>query len=428
MSLLAFGVNHKTAPVEIREKVAFPPEQLSSALHELVARDGLREAAILSTCNRTELYCGTADDKPSTADHYRAALLEWFCSYHKLDVRQVEPYIYLYPDQSAVRQMMRVASGLDSLVLGEPQILGQMKQAYLTAHRAGTIGAHLNRLFQHTFSVAKRVRTDTAIGASPVSVAFAAVSLAKQFFSDLGRHTALLLGAGETTELVARHLRENGIGRIIIANRTLEKAHRLASEVNGYAIGLAEIDGHLAEADLVVSSTASREPVIGKAAARAAIRKRKRRPILMVDIAVPRDIAAEVAELDDIYLYTVDDLQEIIQEGLRSRQEAAKQADEIIDTHVSHFMGWLRSLSAVDTIRSYREDAGRIRDQALEKARRHLAAGHDPEQVLQELASGLTNKLIHTPTAQMSQAAYAGRDELLEAARELFRLDDSDQS
>ena len=259
-------------------------------------------------------------------------------------------------------------------------------------------------------------------------MAFAAVSLARQFFSDLEKHTALLLGAGETTELVARHLRENGIGRIIIANRTLERAHMLASEVNGYAIGLSEVEGHLAEADLVVSSTASQEPVIGKEQTRQAIKKRKRRPILMIDIAVPRDIAADVADLDDVYLYTVDDLEDIIQEGLRSREEAARQADEIIDTHVSRFMGWLRSLDAVDTIRSYREEAATTRDAALEKAQRQLAAGHDPEQVLQELAWSLTNKLIHTPTAQMSQAAYAGREELLEAARELFNLNKPDRS
>jgi len=421
MSLLAFGVNHKTAPVEIREKVAFAPERLSGALQELMARKGLQEAAILSTCNRTELYCGTADDNDATID-YQGILLQWFCSYHKIDSKLVEPYTYLYPDQSAVRQIMRVASGLDSLVLGEPQILGQMKAAYASAHKAGTIGGQLNRLFQHTFAVAKRVRTDTAIGSSPVSVAFAAVSLARQFFSDLNKHTALLIGAGETTELVARHLCESGIGRIIIANRTPEKAHLLASEVNGYAIGLSEIKGHLSEADLVVSSTASQEPVLDKKDARQAIKIRKRRPILMIDIAVPRDIAPDVSELDDIYLYTVDDLHDIIQEGLRSRQEAAVQADEIIDTHVSHFMGWLQSLSAVDTIRCYREDAAQIRDTVLEKAQRHLAAGCNPEQVLQELAYGLTNKLIHTPTAEMSQAAYAGRDDLLEAARELFNL------
>ncbi len=421
MSLLAFGVNHKTAPVEIREKVAFAPDRVTDALQQLLAREGLREAAILSTCNRTELYCGTTADADEQLD-YRKILLQWFCTYHNLDPKVVAPYTYLYPGRSAVQQIMRVASGLDSLVLGEPQILGQMKAAYATAYRAGTIGSQLNRLFQHTFAVAKRVRTDTAIGASPVSVAFAAVSLAKQFFSSLDKHTALLIGAGETTELVARHLRENGIGRIIIANRTLENAHLLASEVNGYAIGLGEIRGHLAEADLVVSSTASREPIIDKEDAQRAIKARKRRPILMVDIAVPRDIAAGVSELDDIYLYTVDDLQDIIQEGLRSRQEAAKQADEIIDNHVSHFMGWLRSLDAVDTIRSYREDAARTRDLVLEKARRHLAAGRDPEQVVQELAYSLTNKLIHTPTAEMSQAAYAGRDDLLEAARELFNL------
>ena len=318
--------------------------------------------------------------------------------------------------------MLRVASGLDSLVLGEPQILGQMKQAFTTAHEAGTVGQLLNRLFQHTFSVAKQVRTDTAIGASPVSVAFAAVSLAKQIFSDLSRHTALLIGAGETIELVARHLHESGIGRIIVANRTVERAHNLAAEFGGYAIALPEIPNHLAEADIVISSTASPLPILGKGAVESALKVRKHRPMLMVDIAVPRDIEAEVRDLEDVYLYTVDDLQSIIDEGLRSRQEAALQAEEIIDVQVGHFMGWLKSLESVDLIRRYRNSAEQQRDQVVEAALRQLQQGRAPDEVLRELGRQLTNKLMHTPCSQMKQAGYDGRTELLDAARELFNL------
>ncbi|HKJ75996.1 MAG TPA: glutamyl-tRNA reductase, partial [Gammaproteobacteria bacterium] len=280
----------------------------------------------------------------------------------------------------------------------------------------------LNRLFQHTFSVAKQVRTDTAIGHSAVSVAFAAVSLARQIFSDMGSHTALLIGAGETIELVARHLKECGIGRIIVANRTAERAHALASEFGGYAIALSEMPAHLAEADLVISSTASQLPILGKGAVERAAKARKHRPMLMVDIAVPRDIEPEVAQLDDVYLYTVDNLQEIINENLKSRQEAARQAEEIIDTQVTHFMGWLRSLSAVDVIRHYRENAERTRDEVLEYALRQLHAGKDPDAVMHELGRRLTNKLIHAPCVQMREASMEGRDELIEAARELFEL------
>jgi len=419
MTLLAVGINHKTAPVEIREKVAFAPERLSDALQELAARNAVNEAAILSTCNRTELYCGVEGDdcKP---------VLEWFCGYHRLKHSEVNPYFYIHPDRSAVRHILRVASGLDSLVLGEPQILGQMKQAYSAAHQAGTIGRLLNRLFQHTFSVAKQVRTDTAIGASPVSVAFAAVSLAKQIFSDLSRHTALLIGAGETIELVARHLHENGIKRIIVANRTVERAHLLAMEFSGYAISLSEIPAHLAEADIVIASTASPLPILGKGAVESAVKVRKHRPMFMVDIAVPRDIEPEVGDLEDVYLYTVDDLQEIIDENLRSRQEAAQQAEEIIDVQVGHFMGWLRSLDAVAAIRQYRTDSERLRDQMLENAQRQLRAGKDPEFVLRELARQLTNKLMHAPCERMRQAGFDGRSELLDAARELFNLKSPD--
>jgi len=415
MALLALGINHKTAPVEIREKVAFAPEAVPEALRELTRRGTISEGAILSTCNRTELYCGLEQAKVEE-------LVAWLGDFHRLRTADLQPYLYTHPDQAAVRHILRVASGLDSLVLGEPQILGQMKQAFSAANEAGTIGVTLNRLFQHTFQVAKQVRTDTAIGASAVSVAFAAVSLSRQIFSHLERHTALLIGAGETIELVARHLRENGIGRIIVANRTVERAHALATEFGGYAISLPEIPAHLPEADIVIASTASPLPILGKGAVESALKARKRRPMLMVDIAVPRDIEPEVAQLEDVYLYTVDDLQEIIQENLRSRQEAAKQAEEIIDVQVSHFMGWLRSLDSVDVIRALRESADAVRDETVERALRQLQGGKAPEEVVRELARLLTNKLTHNPCTQMRRASYEGRDELLEAARELFNL------
>ena len=419
MGLIAVGVNHKTAPVTIRERVSFAPERLTEALNDLTSSSIVSEAAILSTCNRSELVC-CADELESNV------IIDWFERYHKLDADEVRPYIYVHPDQMAVRHVLRVASGLDSLVLGEPQILGQIKDAYSKAKEAGTIGKFLSKLFQHTFAVAKQVRTDTAIGSSPVSVAFAAVSLAKQIFSNFEQQTALLIGAGETIELAARHLASSGIGRIIIANRTVEKAHTLAQEFNGYAIALNEIPAHLAEADIVISSTASPLPILGKGATESALKKRKHRPMLMIDIAVPRDIESEVGKLEDVYLYTVDDLQEIIDEGLKSRQEAARQAEEIIDTQVSHFMGWIRSLNAVTTIQQYRQQADVIREAELQKAIRRLNAGDDPEQVLQKLAHGLTNKLTHAPSAQMRQAGFEGRDALLDAARELFQLKNPD--
>jgi glutamyl-tRNA reductase len=419
MSIIAFGINHKTAPVEIREKVAFSPTQLPEALKDLVSHPHVDEAAIVSTCNRTELYCGLVNENLTI-------ITEWFQEYHKLNGTDISPYIYTLPDRQAVRHALRVASGLDSMVLGEPQILGQMKEAYSVAAQAGTLGGLLDKLFQHTFSVAKQVRTDTAIGASPVSVAFAAVSLAKQIFSDFEDHTALLIGAGETIELTARHLHESGMGRMIIANRTVERAHNLASEFDAYAISLPEIPKHLAEADIVISSTASPLPILGKGSVESAIKVRKHRPILMVDIAVPRDIETEVGDLDDVYLYTVDDMQEIIQEGLKSRQEAAAQAEDIIDTQVSHFMNWIQSLGAVSTIRGVREQAIQLRDDELQQALKLIQAGKDPQQVLEQFAHRLTNKLIHQPSVQLKQAAYDGRIELLDAAREIFNLKDAD--
>ncbi len=421
MSLLALGINHKTAPVKIREQLSFAPDTIPDALKDLTSQNAVNEAVILSTCNRTELYCQLNCDEED-AEEATQLLIQWLKEHHDLSNTDISKYLYLHPDKDAVKHMLRVASGLDSLVLGEPQILGQLKTAFSVANESGSIGQFLHKLFQHTFSCAKQVRTDTAIGASPVSIAFASVSLAKQIFSDFQEHTALLIGAGETIELVARHLHESGIGRIIIANRTVEKAHTLAQEFDGYAISLGEIPNHLAEADIVISSTGSQLPILGKGAVEQAIKIRKHAPIFMVDIAVPRDIEEQVGELEDIFLYTVDDLKEIIDEGLKSRQEAALKAEDIIEVEVSHFMNWLRSLSSIDTMRQYRQQAESVRDSVLENAKKQLEKGKPADQVLEEVARQLTNKLIHRPCVQIKQAGMDGRTDLIEAAIELFNL------
>ncbi len=420
MSLLALGLNHKTAPVDIRERAAFPADGLDEPLRGLRSLPGVREAAIVSTCNRTEVYCDL--DEASERD-----IISWFMDYHQLKPGQLTPYLFSHLDRAAVCHLLRVCSGLDSLVLGEPQILGQIKQAYAHADQCGALGSQLGKLFQHAFTVAKQVRTDTAIGASPVSVAFAAVSLAKQIFGDLSGHTALMLGAGETVELALRHLNTQGIGELIIANRTLSRAERLANEfdqqVPTRAISLGEVNDVLHKADIVIASTASPLPILGKGAAESALKRRKRRPMFMVDIAVPRDIEPQVGELDDVFLYTVDDLQEVIDEGRRSRAEAAEQAEEIVEAQADEFMRWLRSLDAVTTIRACREQATALQDELLARARTQLATGKPAEQVLEQLARGLTNKLLHAPSAALRQAGADGESQIIEAARRLFAVE-----
>jgi len=417
MYLLAVGLNHQTAPVELREKAAFAPERLAEALHDIRASGVAGEATILSTCNRTEVYCGLDSDGEQR-------IMRWFCEYHRLPLEQLQPFLYRHPDQEAVRHAFRVAAGLDSMMLGETQILGQMKDAFTVAHKAGATGKLLNRLFQQTFSVAKQVRTDTAIGASPVSVASAAVALAEQIFSSLSRQTVLFIGAGEMIELCAKHFREHGIGKMIVANRTLERAQWLADQFGAEAISLAEMPNRLAEADIVVSSTASQLPILGKGAVESALKARKHRPILMLDIAVPRDIEPEVAELSDVYLYAVDDLKDVVQENLQSRQEAAREAEKIIDTQVSDFMHWVQTLDAVPTIRALRESAEAMCEAELKRARRRLAAGESPEEVIEQLARALTNKFTHSPSHALKLADHIGNAALLAAARRLFNLND----
>jgi len=352
-------------------------------------------------------------------------ICQWLSDFHGLELETISPYLYIHENRDTIAHLLRVASGLDSMVLGEPQILGQVKQAYQTASDAATTGKLLGKLFQHTFSVAKQVRTDTAIGHSPVSIAFAAVSLARQIFSDLSQQTALLIGAGETIELAARHLHQHGIGRIIVANRTLERAHALANQFEGFAIALPEIPAHLAEADIVISSTASPLPVLGKGTVESALKRRRHQPIFMVDIAVPRDIEAEVGDLNDIYLYTVDDMQEVIEENMRSRQEAADQALEIIDLHTEEFLGWLRSLDAAGMIQDYRRKAERMQNEVLQRAIKQLHSGKSPEEALTFLAHTLTNKLLHTPSTRIRQAGFDGELALLEAANTLFQIKDT---
>ncbi len=415
MTLLAVGLNYNTAPLAVRERLAFPTEILDSALQGLGAIKEISEAAILSTCNRTEFYC-TAES-PN-----QQIVIDWVANSRNIRPADFAPYLYCHTDTQLIRHMFRVASGLDSMILGEPQILGQMKSAYQAALEAGTIGKQLGKLFQSTFAAAKKVRTDTAIGSSPVSVAFAAVQMAQQIFDKLSDQTALLIGAGETIELTARHLTQQGIGRLIIANRTYDKAHTLAMQFNGFAIALSELPNHLEDADIVISSTASQLPILGKGRVESALKKRKHKPMFMVDLAVPRDIEAEVQQLRDVYLYTVDDLKNTIDQNMNSRRQAAEQAEEIIDTQVGHFLAWLRAQGAQTTIQDYRRQAEQIREDALQKALAMLKNGASPEDALNRLAYSLTNKLIHNPSAQIRAAAENERHDLVAAAREILKL------
>lgn len=416
MPLQILGINHTTAPVDIRERVVIPENRVQDALTELKAQEGVIADVIVSTCNRTELYCETEFNQAEP-------LIDWLATYHGLKATNIARYIYHHEQESAVNHLLRVASGLDSMILGEPQILGQLKSAYQTSCDAGTLGVHLDRLFQHTFSVAKQVRSETSIGSSPVSIAYAAVTLAKQIFADLSEQTALLIGAGETIELVARHLHNNGVGRIIVANRSYERAHILARQFDGYAIGLTEIGSHLAEADIVISSTASEEPILHFEETQQAVLERRHRPILMVDIAVPRDIDPRVSELEDIYLYSVDDMQGIIQENMKSREAAATEAEDIISDHVHQFMGWIRTRDAVPTIRGIRDWAESIKHEALLKAQRQIAQGKDANEVINQLAHTLTNKMVHNPTSRLREAGFQQEQDIIESARILFDLD-----
>ncbi|MGI9229366.1 MAG: glutamyl-tRNA reductase [Gammaproteobacteria bacterium] len=419
MTLLALGLNHSTAPLEIREKVTISSEVLPQALTELTSGKSVNEAAILSTCNRTEIYC---DLEAANSDWP----LHWFSDFHGCQTDELRQFIYRHPDDDAVKHILRVASGLDSLLVGEPQVLGQLKQAYNIAVRTGSIGKLLGRLFQYSFRVAKQIRSDTGISRHPVSVAYAAVRLAQQIFGDLGAARALLVGSGEMIELSARHLHDNGLEKIIIANRTLERAQELAGRYAAVAISLNDIPKYLDEADIIISCTASPLPILGKGAIETALKKRKHRPMFIADIAVPRDIEPEADELEDVYLYTVDDLKDVVDENLLLRRQAALEAEAIIDTQVSEFMEWINSLQAVAAIRAIREQADDIQQQVLTLALQKLQQGHDPTLVLREATRSLSNKLIHKPSINLNKISGSGDEKLLQAAQELFDLPAAD--
>ncbi|GHB11044.1 glutamyl-tRNA reductase [Salinicola rhizosphaerae] len=413
MTLLALGINHRTAAIDMRERVAFSPAQLEAALTQLRALPDVREAAVLSTCNRTELYCITVADGESQ-------LIEWLSEFHGMAAQELLGCAYHYHDGEAARHLMRVAAGLDSMVLGEPQILGQLKDAYQIARQHTGLGSELERLFQQTFSVAKKVRSETSIGENPVSVAYAAVSLASRIFDDFSRARALLIGAGETIDLVARHLREAGIMGLTVANRTLARAQALAETCDARAIELGGIPQALEQADIVIASTASDLPILGKGMVERALKVRRHRPMFMVDIAVPRDIEPEVGDLDDVFLYSVDDLQQVIAENRRHREVAARQAESLIDSGVEHWLHERRVRGAGDLIRRYRQHGESLRRESEEEALAQLARGEDPEAVIKRLSHQLANKLMHGPTLRLREASGQSRQDIIQAADSLL--------
>ncbi|MBU0594134.1 MAG: glutamyl-tRNA reductase [Gammaproteobacteria bacterium] len=413
MQLFAFGINHHTAPLAIREQVAFHAENLQQALLNLVEHRPVKEAAILSTCNRTEVYCNT--EEPQQA-------INWMADFHQLKTHSIEPYLYTLPKQDAVKHAFRVASGLDSMVLGETQILGQLKQAVRSAEKAGTMGTLLHKLFQRTFSVAKEVRGTTAIGANSVSMAAAAVRLAQRIFPSIHEQNVLFIGAGEMIELCANHFAAQHPKHILVANRTLERASTLAQRFGGGAITLNDLPDHLAAYDIIVTSTASPLPILGKGMVERAIKARKHRPMFMVDLAVPRDIEEEVADMDDVFLYSVDDLSQVVQEGMDSRQVAAAEAEAIVESRVRSFVEWMENREVVPTIRALRDHADRVRRQELEHAQRMLARGEDPHEVMELMARALTNKFLHNPSHALSHACGEDRTLLESALRRLYHF------
>ena len=426
MSIRIVGINHKTAPVAVREKVAFSPQGLIDKLNVIksaaASANKANEVIILSTCNRTEIY--------THSDYEFDEVCQWFLHQGGISFEALQQCVYHHTDKDAVKHVLRVASGLDSMVLGEPQILGQLKSALKTATDQKTAGNLLKHLVQHAFSTAKKVRTQTSIGSNPVSVAYAAVNLAKQIFSTLDNKTALLIGAGETIELVGKHLQNGSIGKIIIANRSIDNANKVASKLGSIGVSLQEISDYLPEADIVISSTAAPVPVIGKGTVEWALKKRKHKPIFMVDIAVPRDIEAEVAELDDVFLYTVDDLQSVIEDNLKSRQEAANHAEVMVTEEVETFQGWIRAQDQMGLIKQYRSKVSSIQEESLQKAKRMLNNGATADEALHFLAHTLSNKMAHDATVAMNTAARAGDHKLLEASDKILNLSNAsaDQS
>ena len=416
MALTTLGINHQTADLSLREQIAFTPESVHTALKELTALPQVDGALILSTCNRTELYLSHSEsDDVSSA-------LQWLCQWHQVQDDTLRDAVYLHTAQDVVRHAIRVACGLDSMVLGEPEILGQFKQAWRHAEEAGTLGSELSLLTQYVFSAAKKVRSDTEISRNPVSLAHAAVDLTQQFFADLSRQRALVIGAGETAQLAARYLHQHQIGHLTIANRNLERAQRLAQELLAYAIPIKQLDQALTDADIVISGTSSPLPVLGKGRVERVFMQRRHRPIYMVDLAVPRDIEPEISELSDVYLYSLDDLHRITKRNLQSREKAREEACAIIDQQVEEYSRRRQNRSAFAAIREYRTQAQGLRDQTLKAAELRLKRGESPDEVLRWLATTLCNRLMHEPTQILNQAGQENDPSLLDAARRIFQI------
>ncbi|MGH8112619.1 MAG: glutamyl-tRNA reductase [Rhodanobacteraceae bacterium] len=419
MSLIALGLNHLTAPIALRERVAIDADATPPALADLAAQPGVDEALILSTCNRTELYCSVREGAEDTPE-------AWLHAHNRMTPGRLDEFLYRHTNGAAVRHVFRVATGLESMILGEPQILGQVKDAWRAARSAHTLHAPMDRLLQNAFAVAKRVRTETRIGTGPVSVAFTAVRLVEQAFAELADSCVLLIGAGDTIELAVRHLIERGVKRLIVANRTVETAQALVNPVAGYAIALADLPKHLAEADVVISATAGRAAILNAPMLRAALHQRRQRPMLLIDLGVPRDIDPAVADLPDAFLYTIDDLQQTIDKGRRSRKASVREAEAIIDLQVERYLAWRRAAEFDQPLRIYRAQAEAQRDEVLARAREMLAHGRNPEEALGYLAHTLTGKLLHTPSVRLHEAAERGDQALLDAATRLFDADGHD--
>jgi glutamyl-tRNA reductase len=415
MALYALGLNHTTAPLEVRERVAFAPDALSDALRDLVGARAVKEAAILSTCNRTEVYFHGGEPAP---------VADWLAQFHRLSATSLSPYVDTLQQDKVVTHAFRVASGLDSMVLGEPQILGQMKQAVRHAESAGSLGLVLNRLFQRTFAVAKDVRTQTDIGSASISMAAAAVKLAERIFPSIAQQRLLLIGAGEMVELAATHFAAKAPKSITVANRTLERGRVLADRFGADAITLNELPERLHDFDIVVTCTASTLPIIGKGLLERVVKQRKHAPVFIVDLAVPRDVEPEASRLDDVFLYTVDDLAEIVKDNLQVRRESVVEAEQMIADQTAHFLRWLEGRALVPTIAALHGHHDDLRSAELERARKMLAAGAAPEQVIELLARGLTNKFLHAPLSALNAAGEAERAELIAVLQRVYRLDE----
>ena len=416
MSLVAIGMNHKTASLDIREKFSLDKDESHKILKKLHSMPIIEEVFLLSTCNRTEIYCEIHDLR------YVKNISRWLLAQKGLSVSQFEEYIYSYSDSSVVNHALSVASGLDSMVIGESQILSQLKNAFNEANNAETIGKNLDRLFQYAFSTAKEVRTDTKIGASSLSIANVAVSLTDQFYDDLSDKNALLIGAGETIYIAAKNLRKKNIKSIFIANRTIEKAEIIAKEVSGTAISLKDIPKHLKDSDIIISAVSGNVPLVGKGAVETALKYRKHKPIYMVDLGVPRNIEAEVKDLSDIFLYTIDNIQELVRKNYNIRKEAAFDAQSIIDARVKEYMNWRNSQSAFSVIKLYRDDCESIRLQCLEKSLSHLKSGKDPESIMEQLSLNITSKLSHKPTLALNKAGQTDNRKLINLICDIFLI------